>query len=247
MRNRVSETATLSMGRLFGIAGSRAPSRAMLAYDASLAWATLLLLAIGLVMVYSASIAMAESSAQTGHRSWYYLARHGVFVAIGLVAALCAFQVPVKAWEKLAPWLFVAGIALLVLVLVPGHRPQRQRLAPLAVAVRRQRPAVRVHEARRRALRGELRRAQGRLPACAPAAAPDDPARASRRCSRRWSRSAACCCSSPTSARSSSSSRSASRSCSSAASTGGCSSACPRCCRSRSARSSSRRRTGCSA
>jgi len=106
--------------RLFGIPAPARGSRAMLSYDASLAWATLLLLAIGLVMVYSASIAMAESSAQTGHRSWYYLARHGVFVAIGLVAALCAFQVPVKAWEKLAPWLFVAGIALLVLVLVPG-------------------------------------------------------------------------------------------------------------------------------
>ena len=54
MRNRVPETATLSMGRLFGVAAQRAPARAMLAYDASLAWATLLLLAIGLVMVYSA-------------------------------------------------------------------------------------------------------------------------------------------------------------------------------------------------
>ena len=63
---------------------------------------------------------MAEASAQTGHRYWYYLARHGAFVAVGLLAATAAFQVPLKAWEKLAPWLFVAGIALLVIVLVPG-------------------------------------------------------------------------------------------------------------------------------
>jgi len=109
-----------SVRTLLGLANPSQPSRTMLAYDASLAWAALMLLAIGLVMVYSASIAMAESSVQTGHRSWYFLARHGVFVAVGLLAAACAFQVPVKAWQTLAPWLFVAGIALLVLVLVPG-------------------------------------------------------------------------------------------------------------------------------
>ncbi len=40
--------------------------RTMLAYDASLAWSALLLLAAGLVMVYSASIAMAEASCAHG-------------------------------------------------------------------------------------------------------------------------------------------------------------------------------------
>ena len=117
---RMARAGGMSVRTLLGLASPAPSSRTMLAYDASLAWATLLLLAIGLVMVYSASIAMAESSAQTGHRSWYFLARHGAFVAVGLVAAACAFQVPVKAWQVLAPWLFVAGIALLVLVLVPG-------------------------------------------------------------------------------------------------------------------------------
>ena len=65
----------------------------MLNYDVTLAWASLLLLAIGLVMVYSASIAMAEASANTGYRPWYFLARHAVFVVVGLLAALVAFQV----------------------------------------------------------------------------------------------------------------------------------------------------------
>jgi cell division protein FtsW len=94
--------------------------RAMLAWDASLGWATLLLLAFGLVMVYSASIAMAEASAHTGYRAWYFLARHAVFVALGLVAAFFAFQVPTKIWQRGAPYLFIAGALLLVLVLVPG-------------------------------------------------------------------------------------------------------------------------------
>lgn len=94
-------------------------SRAMLNYDVTLAWASLLLLAIGLVMVYSASIAMAEASAHTGYRPWYFLARHTVFVVVGLVAAWVAFQVPLKAWHRAAPYLFVLGAALLVAVLVP--------------------------------------------------------------------------------------------------------------------------------
>jgi cell division protein FtsW len=92
----------------------------MLTFDVSLAWAALLLLALGLVMVYSASIAMAEASAHTGYRAWYFLARHAVFLAIGLVAAFVAFQVPVKVWQRGAIWLFFACAVLLVLVLVPG-------------------------------------------------------------------------------------------------------------------------------
>jgi cell division protein FtsW len=94
--------------------------RTMPVYDATLAWSALLLLALGLVMVYSASIAMAEASAHTGYRAWYFLIRHGIFVVAGLAAAVIAFQVPMKAWQQLAPWLFAIGAALLVLVLVPG-------------------------------------------------------------------------------------------------------------------------------
>jgi cell division protein FtsW len=94
--------------------------RAMPVYDASLTWAAILLLAIGLVMVYSASIAMAEASAHAGFRSWYFLARHATFLAVGAVAAFVAFQVPMKIWQRLAPWVFVVGVALLVLVFVPG-------------------------------------------------------------------------------------------------------------------------------
>ena len=94
--------------------------RTMLVYDASLTWCAIILLAIGLVMVYSSSIAMAESSSHTGFRSWYFLARHAMFVAVGAFAAFVAFQIPMKAWQRLAPWLFVAGIVLLALVFIPG-------------------------------------------------------------------------------------------------------------------------------
>ncbi len=119
MRKRVTETASVALTGLFLDGKSRHP-RTMAALDLSLAWSALLLLALGLVMVYSSSIAMAEASRHTGFRPWYFLVRHGLFLVVGLAAAALAFQVPMKAWQRLAPWLFVAGAVLLVLVLIPG-------------------------------------------------------------------------------------------------------------------------------
>ncbi|MEO7157726.1 MAG: FtsW/RodA/SpoVE family cell cycle protein, partial [Vicinamibacterales bacterium] len=124
MRKEIIATATLKpfgVLKAFGSIGAlpRNP-RTMLTYDATLAWSALLLLAIGLVMVFSASIAMAEVSPNTGYRAWYFLTRHCLFVVAGLIAALIVFQVPMNAWQRLAPFLFVAGAAFLVLVLVPG-------------------------------------------------------------------------------------------------------------------------------
>ncbi len=124
MRKAITSTAVLRPWggpRVVAILGAlpRNP-RTMLAYDVSLAWVSLLLLAAGLVMVYSASIAMAEASSYTGFRAWYFLLRHGVFVATGLAAAFVAFQIPMKAWQQLAPWVFVCAALLLALVLVPG-------------------------------------------------------------------------------------------------------------------------------
>jgi len=89
-------------------------------YDRSLIWVTVLLLALGLVMVYSASIAIAEASRITGNNGTYYLARHAMFVLVSLIAAAMVFQVPVRIWQQAAPFLFLAGLCLLALVLVPG-------------------------------------------------------------------------------------------------------------------------------
>ena len=119
MRKSLTASNPLSLLARLAPEPSAAQSRTLAVYDASLTWATLILLAVGIVMVYSSSIAMAEASAHTGNRAWYFLARHSMFVAAGMVAALVAFQIPVRAWQKLAPYLFIAGAVLLVLVLVP--------------------------------------------------------------------------------------------------------------------------------
>ena len=87
--------------------------------DSLALWPALALLLIGLVMVYSSSIATAEGSRFTGHQSAYFLVRHGVFLMVGLVAGVMAFQIPLRWWQQAAPWLFLTGVLLLILVLIP--------------------------------------------------------------------------------------------------------------------------------
>lgn len=95
-------------------------SRAALAnYDELLVWAFIGLLSIGLVMVYSSSIATAEASRFTGNNPSYFLIRHSVFILVGVIAGLLVFQVPVQMWQNYAMPLFLMGGVLLVLVLIP--------------------------------------------------------------------------------------------------------------------------------
>jgi len=88
-------------------------------FDLWLIWTLIGLLSIGLVMVYSSSIPIAEGSRFSNFQPTYYLTRHGVFIAVGLVVGLCAFQIPMPVWQTLAPYLFLLGVFLLMLVLVP--------------------------------------------------------------------------------------------------------------------------------
>lgn len=89
-------------------------------YDSVLAWVVIALLALGLVMVYSSSIATAEAAKYTGYKQSYYLLRHGMYIVVGLFAGVMVFQVPLKTWQEFAPYLFLFGVALLILVLIPG-------------------------------------------------------------------------------------------------------------------------------
>jgi len=89
-------------------------------YDYSLIWATLLLLGIGLVMVYSASIEVAATEQKYGYQHYYFLVRQSAYLLIAFICGYITFLIPVYFWQRWAPYLFLIGGVLLVLVLIPG-------------------------------------------------------------------------------------------------------------------------------
>ena len=120
------------LGRVEGTS-RRAPAE----YDAAMLWTAGALCTLGLVMVYSASIATAESARYTGGNTTYFLVRHAIFLAASVLAAAVVFQVPMRAWQSAAPWAFVGGVLLLTLVLIPGIGREvngARRWLPLGVA-----------------------------------------------------------------------------------------------------------------
>jgi cell division protein FtsW len=92
----------------------------MMEYDKPLAWVVVLLMLFGMVMVYSASISLPDSPKYASYSNFHFLMRQAIFIAVSLACALVAFRVPVDAWQRWAPYLFVATLVLLALVLVPG-------------------------------------------------------------------------------------------------------------------------------
>ncbi|MEE8617866.1 MAG: putative lipid II flippase FtsW [Nitrosomonadaceae bacterium] len=89
-------------------------------FDQALIWSAILLLSLGLVMVYSASISIAETGPGTDGYAAYFLVRHGVYLVVGLLIGLFAFQIPMRLWQKYSLYPFLLGTVLLVLVLIPG-------------------------------------------------------------------------------------------------------------------------------
>ena len=88
-------------------------------FDRALVWVTAALLLLGLVMVYSASIALPDNPRFARYSPTHFLVRHAFALGIGFVAALAALQVPIAFWEKWAHVIFVGALALLVVVLLP--------------------------------------------------------------------------------------------------------------------------------
>ena len=98
---------------------SGAPPR-LLGFDQALVCVLVALLALGTVMVFSASVALPDSPRFARYASTHFLTRHLLSIAIAALAAVVALQVPMSRWEKYSPLLFVIALTLLVLVLVPG-------------------------------------------------------------------------------------------------------------------------------
>ncbi|MBP7957541.1 MAG: putative lipid II flippase FtsW [Ottowia sp.] len=117
-RQRPTDDLPVRIGGMPYARTASTPTR-VLGFDQSLIWVCVALLAWGLVMVYSASIALPDNPRFARYAPGHFVLRHAFWIVLSFVAALIAFQVRMDWWEKVAPWLFVGALALLIAVLIP--------------------------------------------------------------------------------------------------------------------------------
>ncbi|MBO4790048.1 MAG: FtsW/RodA/SpoVE family cell cycle protein, partial [Oxalobacter sp.] len=99
---------------------SAARDAQMMRWDKPLLFVSLALMLLGIIMVYSASIALPDSPKYASYWGEHFFGRQIFFVVAGLCAGWMAFRVHVDKWQKWSWWFFVGAMVLLVLVLVPG-------------------------------------------------------------------------------------------------------------------------------
>ncbi|MBL4908481.1 MAG: cell division protein FtsW [Alteromonadaceae bacterium] len=73
---------------------------------------------IGLIIVASASMPMAE---RVYHDPFHFVTRHFIYIVLSLLISAIALQIPMSWWQKSSSTLLMIGVAMLVTVLVIGH------------------------------------------------------------------------------------------------------------------------------
>jgi cell division protein FtsW len=138
--------------------------------DPVLASATLGLVALGIVMVGSASVALAD---RVAGEPLYYLMQHVAALGAGALCLVVAMAIPTEIWHRASAALLLLGIVLLALVLLPQFgetvngsrrwldfgplRVQASEPARLCVLIYLASYAVRHHENLTTSLKGFLR------------------------------------------------------------------------------------------
>lgn len=86
-------------------------------YDVALLFPVLFLVGVGIVMIYSASSAVALKKFGSGY---YFLMRQALFAVIGIVALVACRHIKYRVWYLLAYGLLVISFVLLVAIKVSG-------------------------------------------------------------------------------------------------------------------------------
>ena len=86
-------------------------------HDLQLLFAAAALASLGVVMVASSSIAVAEGK---GHGAFYFLDRHLAYLGLGIVACILVARTELERLERHSGKLLMLAIGLLLLVFVPG-------------------------------------------------------------------------------------------------------------------------------
>ena len=86
-------------------------------YGLTVILAIIFLISLGLVMVASSSMGIAED--RMGD-PFYFIKRQALLLIPGLVAAVIVYQIPLSFWQQASGPLMIFGFVLLILVLIPG-------------------------------------------------------------------------------------------------------------------------------
>lgn len=103
-----------------GLNAVRPGRTTMSSVDLGLIIAVSTLMLFGLLMVYSASIALSDGPRYESYGRFYFVGRHAIFMAIGVLGGLFTASIPMRVWQKMAVPLFVFAFLMLVIVLIPG-------------------------------------------------------------------------------------------------------------------------------
>lgn len=82
-----------------------------------LRWMTFLWLSVGLVVLFSASYALADSRFDNG---LYYFIRQLIWLWIGLIGFNFLVRLPIENLLKIAPWMILLVLGLILITLIPG-------------------------------------------------------------------------------------------------------------------------------
>lgn len=82
-----------------------------------LRWMTFLWLSVGLVVLFSASYALADSRFDNG---LYYFIRQLIWLWIGLIGFNFLVRLPIEKLLKIAPWMILLVLGLILITLIPG-------------------------------------------------------------------------------------------------------------------------------
>lgn len=118
-RDRAGGASVLALAGLGATGLPAHVGRGLDRFDRPLAMVVTALILIGIVMVYSASVSLADSP-RYNVAPTHFLVRHLFALVVACAAAAAAFSIPLASWQRFAPWLFLACLLLLVAVLIPG-------------------------------------------------------------------------------------------------------------------------------
>ena len=111
---------TFRSGLRDAVSGVERTRSRMMEYDQLLVWAVLSLALIGLVMVYSASITLADSPKYINYSSNYFFVRHLISLSIAVFVGFWTFKIPTRVWDQYSAVIFGFTVLLLIAVLIPG-------------------------------------------------------------------------------------------------------------------------------